>query len=213
MDRAFSPEAEALLVQVRADGRPAQAEQLDLADHATVEGRLRALVEDVPVIDILVNNAGILQIRPFLEMSLSEWQRHLDVNLTSMVVVTQAVLPGMLRRGTGRIVNISSELGLTGMAGYTAYCASKGGVIALTKALAREVAAAGIRVNSVAPGPTVTAMLTEMSEEFTDEGRLTIPAQRFGRTEDIARTVAFLVGPGGDYFVGQVLSPNGGAVI
>ncbi len=172
-----------------------------------------ALVEAVPAIDILVNNAGILQIRPFLEMPLSEWQRHLDVNLTAMVVVTQAVLPGMLQRRAGRIVNISSELGLTGMAGYTAYCASKGGVIALTKALAREFAASGIRVNSVAPGPTVTAMLTEMSDEFTDEGRLTIPAQRFGRTEDIARTVAFLAGPGGDYFVGQVLSPNGGAVI
>jgi NAD(P)-dependent dehydrogenase (short-subunit alcohol dehydrogenase family) len=213
LDRAFTAEAEALLGEMRGDGRTALSLTVDLAQHEALAGQLQELLKRAPAIDIVVNNAGVLVVRPFLEVGLDEWRRHLDINLTAMLVVTQAVLPQMLERGRGRIINVSSELGLSGMADYTAYCASKGGVIAFTKALSREVAASGVRVNSVAPGPTVTKMLTEMTDEHNDENRLKLPAQRFGEPEDIARTVAFLAGPGGDFFVGQVLSPNGGAVI
>jgi NAD(P)-dependent dehydrogenase (short-subunit alcohol dehydrogenase family) len=211
-DRTFGTEAHDLLAAVRSSRRVALCEEMDLAAPRSAEA-LQAMVLRTPAIDVLVNNAGRLQVRPFLEVTLAEWQMHLDVNLSAMFLTAQAVLPGMLARGGGRIINISSELALTGMANYVAYCASKGGVIGFTRALAREYAAAGIRVNAVAPGPTVTPMLTEMTEEYTEEVRLAIPAQRFGLPEDVARTVAFLAGRGGDFYVGQVLSPNGGTVI
>lgn len=213
VDRTFGGEARDLLAAVRAAGVPAHEATIDLADHAAAPLALRALLDQVPAVDVAVNNAGWLQVRPFEEISLGEWQRHLEVNLSAMFLVAQAVLPGMRARRAGRIINLSSELALTGMAGYVAYCAAKGGVIGFTRALAREVAPEGIRVNAVAPGPTITPMLTEMTEEYTEEVRRSLPARRFGTPEDIARTIAFLAGPGGDFYVGQVLSPNGGAVI
>lgn len=213
VDRDFAEGAQALVRDLEAQGRTARCERVDLSDTATAAQRAREIVASVPKVDVLVNNAGVLRLHPFLEITLEEWQWHLAVNLSGMFVMSQAVLPGMLERGTGRIINISSELALTGMPEYVAYCASKGGVVGFTKALAREVATQGIRVNSVAPGPTVTSMLTDMTNEYTEETRLTLPARRFGKPEDIALSVAFLAGPGGDYYVGQVLSPNGGAVI
>jgi len=213
VDRAFSAEALALLSDLRVDGRTAVSAVIDLADPESAVEALWTLVDSVPAIDVLVNNAGWLQVRPFLEIPFSEWQQHLAINLSGMFLAAQVVLPSMVARGTGRIINIASELALTGMPYYVAYCAAKGGVIGFTKALAREYAPAGIRVNAVAPGPTITPMLTEMTGEYTEEVRLSIPAQRFGAPEDVARTVAFLAGPGGDFYVGQVLSPNGGTVI
>ena len=213
VDRAFGAEATALITDVASRGRLAEAASIDLAQPDVAAQALQALIAGLPPIDVLVNNAGWIQVRPFLEITVAEWQQHLAVNLTGMFVCTQTVLPAMLERRDGRVIMVSSELALTGMAHYAAYCAAKGGVIGLTKALAREVAGAGIRVNCVAPGPTVTAMLTESTGEYTEETRRALPAQRFGTPEDIARTIAFLAGAGGDFFVGQVLSPNGGAVI
>jgi NAD(P)-dependent dehydrogenase (short-subunit alcohol dehydrogenase family) len=213
VDLLFSSAARDLLAEVHSEGRTAQSVDVDLSAREEAVRAIEALVEQAPPINILVNNAGWLQVRDFLEITPAEWQRHLDINLSGMFLAAQAVLPGMLARRAGRIVNVASELALTGMAGYVAYCASKGGVIGFTKALAREVAPSGIRVNAVAPGPTLTPMLTEMTSEYTEETRLSLPAQRFGLPEDIARTIAFLAGPGGEFYVGQVLSPNGGAVI
>jgi NAD(P)-dependent dehydrogenase (short-subunit alcohol dehydrogenase family) len=213
LDRQFSEEALALLAELRGAGRAAEQETVDLSDLNAARRAAEAALARVRSVDILVNNAGWIQVRPVTEVPIDEWNTILTINLSAMFVMTQAVLPGMLQRGRGRIINISSELALTGMANYAAYCASKAGVIGFTESVAREVAGRGVRVNSVAPGPVVTAMLTELTAEYTEEVRLGIPAQRFGTPEDIALSVAFLAGPGGDFYVGQVISPNGGAVI
>jgi NAD(P)-dependent dehydrogenase (short-subunit alcohol dehydrogenase family) len=125
----------------------------------------------------------------------------------------RAVLPGMLERGAGRIVTIASEIGLAGLAGYAAYAASKGGVIALTKALARELAPHGVCVNSVAPGPIEAGMLLHERAYSNEWLAANVPIGRWGRPSEVAAAVSLLAGAEGGYFVGQVLSPNGGTVI
>jgi len=119
----------------------------------------------------------------------------------------------MIERRSGRIINVSSELGLIGYPTYAAYCASKGGIIALTKAVAKEVAPHGILVNSVAPGPVETDMLIRDTIEYNEETREQIPLRRFGKPDEIAAVIEFLAGDGGSFMVGQVVSPNGGTAI
>jgi 3-oxoacyl-[acyl-carrier protein] reductase len=119
----------------------------------------------------------------------------------------------MIERKSGRIINVSSELGIIGFPTYAAYSASKGGIIALTKAIAKEVAPLGILVNSVAPGPIETDMLILDTIEYNDETREQIPLKRFGKPDEIASVIEFLAGPGGSFFVGQIISPNGGTAI
>ena len=135
------------------------------------------------------------------------------MNLTGTWNVIRAALPGMLERSSGRIVTISSEVGLAGLPGYSAYAASKGGVIALTKSLARELAPRGICVNSVAPGPIEAGLLVKGPAYSEDWLQANVPLGRFGRPSEVAACVALLAGAEGGYFVGQVLSPNGGTVI
>ena len=135
------------------------------------------------------------------------------MNLTGTWNVIQAALPGMLARRSGRIVTLSSEIGLAGLERYAAYAASKGGVIALTKALARELAPQGICVNSVAPGPIEAGMLLREAAYSDDWLAAHVPLGRWGRASEVAASVAFLAGDDGGYYVGQVLSPNGGTVI
>src|SRR5262249_21272290 len=150
---------------------------------------------------------------PTHEDTWEHFSRTIAVNLGGTWACLRAALPGMLERRHGRIINISSELGLIGYPGYAAYCASKGGVIALTKAVAKEVAPHGVLVNSVAPGPVETDMLIRDSLEYNDEARVQVPLRRFGTPEEIAAVVEFLAGPGGDFMVGQIVSPNGGTAI
>lgn len=164
-------------------------------------------------IDILVNNAGILRSTPTVEVTQEEWDEVLSVNLGGTWSCLRAALPGMLERGDGRIINVSSELGLIGFPTYAAYSASKGGVIALTKAVAKEVAPRGVLVNSVAPGPIETDMLIHDTIEYNDETREQIPLKRFGKPDEIAAVIEFLAGPGGSFMVGQIVSPNGGTAI
>lgn len=139
----------AVLAQVHHTGRVAESARIDLAA-ADAVAALDALLKRVPPIDILVNNAGWLRTRPFPEISREEWQRHLDINLTGMFLVTRAVLPGMVARGAGRIITISSEWGITGAPAATHYVAAKAGLIGFTRALALEVADRGILVNAIA---------------------------------------------------------------
>ena len=140
--------------------------------------------------------------------------RHvIDVNLIGTWNVIQPALAPMLERGFGRVVTISSEIGLAGLGRYAAYAASKGGVIALTKALARELAPRGVLVNSVAPGPIEAGMLLHEAAYSDQWLAANVPVGRWGQPSDVAATVALLVGPEGGYFAGQVLSPNGGTVI
>lgn len=164
-------------------------------------------------IDVLVNNAGILRSTPTHEVSWEEWEETISVNLGGTWACLRAALPGMLERGRGRIINVSSELGLIGFPTYAAYSASKGGIIALTKAVAKEVAPRGVLVNSVAPGPIETDMLIHDTIEYNDETRGQIPLRRFGKPDEIASVIEFLAGPGGSFMVGQVVSPNGGTAI
>ncbi len=164
-------------------------------------------------IDVLVNNAGILRSTPTHEVTWVEWEETISVNLGGTWACLRAALPGMLERGCGRIINVSSELGLIGFPTYAAYSASKGGIIALTKAVAKEVAPRGVLVNSVAPGPIETDMLIHDTIEYNDETREQIPLRRFGKPDEIASVIEFLAGPGGSFMVGQVVSPNGGTAI
>ena len=164
-------------------------------------------------IDVLVNNAGILRSTPTDEVSWEEWEETIAVNLGGTWSCLRAALPGMLERGGGRIINVSSELGLIGFPTYAAYSASKGGIIALTKAVAKEVAPRGVLVNSVAPGPVETDMLIQDTIEYNDETREQIPLRRFGKPDEIAAVIEFLAGPGGSFMVGQIVSPNGGTAI
>jgi NAD(P)-dependent dehydrogenase (short-subunit alcohol dehydrogenase family) len=187
--------------------------QADVSDPEQATRIIRTAEEHFGHVDILINNAGKLVSATVAETSWAQWEQMIKTNLGGTWACMQAVLPGMLARGQGRIINISSELGLIGFPTYAAYCASKGGVIALTKAVAKEVAPSGILVNTVAPGPIETDMLINDTIEYNDETRETIPLKRFGKADEIAAMVEALAGPAGNYMVGQVISPNGGTAI
>jgi 3-oxoacyl-[acyl-carrier protein] reductase len=162
-------------------------------------------------VDLLVNNAGVLRHTPFLEIPEEEWRWVFQTNVDGTFHCIRACLPGMLERGRGCIVNVASELALVGEALLVHYSASTAALVGLTKALAREVAHLGVRVNAVAPGPTETRILTE--EERSRGYAERLPMRRLGRPEEIAATVAFLCSDEASWYAGQVLSPNGGAVM
>jgi NAD(P)-dependent dehydrogenase (short-subunit alcohol dehydrogenase family) len=202
-----------IIEEARSRGGDGFALKGDISDPDQAKGFIRAAEERYGRIDVLVNNAGILISVPTERCDWDQWQRTIAVNLSGTWSCLAATLPGMIERRSGRIINISSELGLIGYPGYAAYCASKGGVIALTKAVAKEMAPLGILVNSVAPGPTETDMLMKDTEELNEATRAQIPLRRFGRPEEIAAVVEAIAGEAGTYMVGQIISPNGGMAI
>jgi 3-oxoacyl-[acyl-carrier protein] reductase len=185
----------------------------DVRDRADADSFVAEAQARFGRIDVLVTNAGILRSTPSHEVPPDEWTDTIATNLSGTWWCIRAALPGMVERKAGRIITVSSELGLIGFPTYAAYSASKGGIIALTKALAKELAPLGILVNSVAPGPVVTDMLVHDTIEYNDETREQIPLRRFGEPDEIAAAIEFLAGPGGDFMVGQVVSPNGGTAI
>jgi NAD(P)-dependent dehydrogenase (short-subunit alcohol dehydrogenase family) len=184
----------------------------DLGQPSIARASMEQVVAGFGRIDVLVTCAGIHRFGPSEAVDLEVWAQVIDVNLTGTFACIQAVLPTMLDQGAGRIITISSELGLAGMAEYAAYCASKGGVIALTKALAREYVSRGILINSVAPGPVLTDLLMD-SPEYESDATPDVPIGRYGRPDEIAEVVFSLAGDAGSFMVGQVISPNGGAVM
>jgi 3-oxoacyl-[acyl-carrier protein] reductase len=187
--------------------------QLDVVDRGAVGAFVAHVEAELGPVAVVVTAAGVQRTGASEGVEEEDWRRVVDVNLTGTWNLVQAALPGMLERGRGRIVTISSEIGLAGLGCYAAYAASKGGVIALTKALARELAPRGIRVNSVAPGPIEAGMLVR-GPAYSDEWlAANVPVGRWGQANEVAASVAFLVGEEGDYYVGQILSPNGGTVI
>jgi 3-oxoacyl-[acyl-carrier protein] reductase len=210
-----APEAqiEAVVAEIEARGGRALAIRADVADEAAVLTMFERALARLGALDVLVNNAGILIEKPLLETTAADFDRLLGVNLRGAFLVGREALRVMARRREGRVINLASELAYLGRANCSAYCASKGGVLSMTRSWAREFAPA-ILVNAIAPGPTDTAMLTGGStspETLAQEAQ--IPLARLGRPEEIASTAVFLAGPGATFITGQCLSPNGGAVM
>ncbi len=194
-------------------GGKALTVEADLLDEAQIERMVEEAVSRLGGLDILVNNAGVMLERPLFETTSADFDRVVGVNLRAVFLVGREAIRPMARAKSGRVINIASELGILGRAGFSAYCASKGGVIALTRAWAREFGP-DILVNSIAPGPIDTDMLSlaVMSAEWIAR-ETDIPLRRVGKPGEIASTALFLAGPGASYITGQCLGPNGGAVM
>ena len=191
--------------------------KVDVSDTAQVDACVKATIEKFGRVDILVNNAGITKDGLLMRMSDDDWDKVLGINLKGTFLFTRAVSrPMMKNKGAdgspsgGAIVNIASVVGLTGNAGQANYTASKGGVIALTKTVAKELGSRNIRCNAVAPGFIVSDMTDKLPEDVRARYAETIPLKRFGSAEDIANCVAWLVGPESSYVTGQIISVNGG---
>jgi 2-hydroxycyclohexanecarboxyl-CoA dehydrogenase len=204
-------EAEAVASEI---GRNAIAVPLDITDGAAVAAAVASIGERLGPVDIAVNNAGWDELRPFLETDEPFWDRVIDINYKGCLRVTKAVLPGMTERSWGRLVNIASDAGRVGSSLESVYAGAKGGVIAFTKTVAREVARSGVTANCVCPGPTRTPLLEGMAGEggdrFVDALTRAVPMRRLGEPEDIAAAVAFLASERAGYVTGQTLSVSGG---
>ena len=210
------PGAQRTAAELVAAGARAVACNVDVSVRTQINAGVERVHAELGPVHILVNNAGITSFRPFLEVTEAEWERVMSVNLKSLFLVTQAVLPDMLSAGWGRVINISSSSAQSGSARMTTYASSKGGVIAFTKSLALELAASGITVNNVPPGFVDTPMLQASSEKITGgiAGQAaSSPMKRPGRPEDIAAACAFLASEEAGYITGLTLSVNGGRYI
>ena len=183
---------------------------LDVADKASVETVMAGLLAKHGRIDILVNNAGITRDNLLLRMKTDEWNDVLATNLTGTFLCTQAAMKPMLKQRSGRIVNVTSVVGLTGNAGQANYAASKAGLLGFTKSVAREVASRGITVNAVAPGFIETDMTAAMTDKAKEAVLSAIPLGRVGQARDVAAAVAFLASDDAGYVTGQVLAVDGG---
>lgn len=183
---------------------------VNLADSASIRRCAAAVLARHSHIDILVNAAGWNDIQPFVENPPEYMERVIAINLVGTLHLTQALLPAMMAAGKGKIVNVSSDAGRVGSSGETTYAAAKGGVIAFTKSLAREVARNSINVNCICPGPTDTPMLQSRPEKLREAFLRAIPFRRFARPQDIADAILFFAGSRSDYITGQVLSVSGG---
>jgi 3-oxoacyl-[acyl-carrier protein] reductase len=199
--------------EIEAAGGKALPFALDVADPAAAAERLKALPEEFAAVDVLVNNAGITADNLLARMSLEDWERVLRTNLTGAYVLTKELLRGMMRRRWGRIVSVSSVVGLMGNAGQANYAASKAGLIGFSKSLARELGSRNITVNVVAPGYVETAMTAALAEASRDELTAGIALKRLGTPDDVAWAVAYLASEEAGYVTGHVLNVSGGLYI
>ena len=202
--------AEQTAKELSADCERAIAIQVDVTMKESIDAAVRRVLGEFNTLDILINNAGIMFRTRILDISTEEWEKTLLVNLTGPFLFSQTVIPLMKKSGYGRIVNISSVVGLMGNVGQTNYSASKAGVIGFTKSLAREVASRGITVNAVAPGFVDTPMTEDLPEAVQKSFLDLIPMKRFCEPEEVANTVRFLLSVEAAYITGQVIYINGG---
>ncbi len=201
---------------ILAAGGTAAAFKCDITNRAEVDGAVAATEAQFGPIDVLVNNAGWDVFKPFVKTVPAEWERLIAINLTGALHMLHAVLPGMSERKYGRIVNIASDAARGGSAGEAVYSACKGGLVALSKTLAREHARHNITVNVVCPGPTDTALLAGVAEGARDPAKLieafrsAIPLGRLGQPDDLASAIAFFGSDDASFITGQVISVSGG---
>jgi 3-oxoacyl-[acyl-carrier protein] reductase len=205
--------AEKVAAEVRALGRKAWGIALDVSDSAGVTAACEKLVAEAGRVDILVNNAGVTRDTLLMRMSDADWDTVVNTNLKGAFLLTKALVRCFIKQRSGRIINISSVVGLIGNAGQCNYAASKAGLIGFTKSVAREVASRGVTVNAIAPGFVETDMTAVLKEETRALVLKQIPLNCLGQPGDIAQAALFLAGPGGRYITGQVLAVDGGMVM
>jgi 3-oxoacyl-[acyl-carrier protein] reductase len=184
--------------------------QLDLSDVSAIDGTIDNAVKESGGFDILVNNAGITKDNLSFRMSIEEWQKVIDINLTAAFFVARSIAKDMIRKRTGSIVNMASVIGIHGNGGQANYAASKAGLIGVTKSLANEVASRGVRVNAIAPGYIETDMTAAVPEEARKKMIEAIPLKRTGKQDDVAQAVLFFASDSSSYITGQVLPVDGG---
>lgn len=202
-----------LAAYIDAAGGCARPLALDVTQPETFAERLKSLPEDYAAIDILVNNAGVTADNLLVRMSFDDWERVLRTNLTGAFALTKEVVRGMIKRRWGRVINVSSVVGMMGNAGQANYAASKAGLIGFSKSLAREVGSRSITVNVVAPGLIQTAMTEKLPEAAREELTSAIVLKRLGTVEDVAWAVLFLASEEGGYITGHTLNVSGGLYI
>ena len=184
--------------------------KLDVTDNEQILNVLKAIDEEYGAVDILINNAGITRDNILIRMKADEWDNIINTNLSSVFKMSKAVLRGMIKKRSGRIISITSVVGAMGNAGQSNYAAAKAGIMGFTKSLAREIGSRGITVNTVAPGFIQTDMTDALPEDQKEALAAQIPMARLGTVDEIAQTVLFLAGEGGSYITAQTLHVNGG---
>ena len=209
-------QAEALVTEIETVGRGAIAIGADVAKSADVERMVDATMERFGRVDILVNNAGFATLHSIAEMPIDAWDEMIAAHLRGTFMTTRLVLPGMLQRRSGKIINIASQLAYKGRENLAHYCAAKAAIIAFTRVLALEVSRSGVYANCIAPGPIATDIIPRSGPPDSDaEARFadSLPIGRVGRVEEVAPTAVFLASDDSTYYVGQTLGPNGGDVM
>ena len=208
--RSNDTAAEEVAERVRAAGAKCEIFKGDVASPEDVDALFKGVGEVFGQVEILVNNAGLTRDNLMMRMKESEFDEVLSTNLKGTYLCTRAALRPMIRARWGRIVNVSSVVGLVGNAGQANYAASKAGIIGFTKSVAREVAQRGVTANVVAPGYVETELTSSLSENVKDQIRGQVPAGRFAEAEEVAEVVAFLAGEGAGYITGQTVAVDGG---
>lgn len=201
---------EAASVSIQKKNQKAEYVHLDITSDASITSFAEALQSKAGGVDIIVNGAGWGQVKPFWELPLDVWDKVVTLNLVGPMKLVKALLPRMMERNSGKIVNVGSDAGRVGSSGETVYAGAKGGLIAFTKSLAREVARYNINVNCVCPGPTETPLLFAVPEKHLEAFKRAIPFRRFGKPQEVADAILFFASSRSDYITGQVLSVNGG---
>ena len=202
--------AAAVVEEIQALGRKGMLARADVGDFPDTYAMAHSVLREFGHIDILVNNAGVTSDKTFVNMDHSTWRKVLAINLDGVFNCTKVCIDQMVEQNYGRVVNITSVIGQIGNFGQANYAASKAGVAAMTKTLAKELASKGITVNAVAPGFIETEMVSSIPENIQDRLLSQIPLRRFGKAEEVAQMVVFLCSPEGDYVTGAELEVNGG---
>jgi 2-hydroxycyclohexanecarboxyl-CoA dehydrogenase len=204
---------EAAAAEISGQGLKATFVQLDVTDDASIEACKKEVLDIQPQLDILAHIAGWGKIQPFVENSEDFWRDVVNLNLLGVIAVTRAFLDGMIEKNAGKIIVVASDAGRVGSLGETVYSAAKGGAIAFTKGLAREMARFNINVNSVCPGPTDTPLLAAVPDKFKEAFIRATPMRRLAQPQEVADAVLFFASDRSSFITGQVLSVNGGLAI